>query len=185
MTTLRMHRRRGVAVRSIGYAAVLIGWTASIVVGAMLPPLPDLRALALLVHLAALVVGLGAAVMVEYTGLMWVFGRGTLRGLRENEHRLAVPAWLGYTGLLVSGAVLAPDLGNVLTLVKLGAVLLAGLNAVAIDLLVRELDLLPADMPFRRVRRTVRLWSIVSGSVSQLAWWTAVIVGAMNTASYG
>ncbi|MBO0981669.1 hypothetical protein [Microbacterium sp. SD291] len=177
-------RRRSRHRRAIGYWVVLLSWLTSLHLSSGAGAVEPLRGLWLIVHLGMLVAGLGAAVMVEYAGLLWVLGRGTLGELRLIERRLAVPAWIGFGGLLVSGVFLAPDLSSPLTALKLGAVLLVGLNAVGMGRLVGELRRMPAGIRFSRVPWRVRIWCVASGATSQAAWWSAVLIGALNTAGH-
>ncbi len=176
------HRQSSRHRRAIGYWIVLISWLLSLFLGGSLDEGGTPRWAWLVAHLGLLVVGLGAAVMVEYSGFLWAIGRGTLGELRETERRLAVPAWIGFAGLLVTGVFLAPDLTSPATALKLAAVLLIGLNGVALGRLALELGRLPASIPFRRAPMQVRAWCFVSGATSQLAWWSAVLVGTLNTA---
>ncbi|MBS1906236.1 MAG: hypothetical protein JST33_06630 [Actinobacteria bacterium] len=184
MLVLRERRRRARRVRAVGYALIMLGWWAALYVGYSGPAISPLRGLALFLHLAALTIGLGAAVMVEYAGGLWVIGHGSLRSLLDAEERLAVPAWIGYAGLLVSGAMLSPDPHSPATAMKLAAVLVVGMNGIAVQKLTTELDRLPPDTPFGRAPRRLRVWSIASGALSQAAWWTAVLVGTLNTAAH-
>jgi len=184
MLVLRERRRRARRVRAIGYALVMLGWWASLVVGYSGSMDPSLRGFVLFLHLMALTIGLGAAVMIEYAGGLWAIGRGTLTSLLRTEERLAVPAWIGYAGLLVTGAMLAPDPHSPATALKLAAVLLVGMNGISVQRLTTELDRLPGDLPFARAPRRLRVWSIWSGTLSQLGWWTAVLIGTLNTAAH-
>ena len=184
MLVLRERRRRARRVRAIGYELIMLGWWTAMYVGYSAPAATPLRSMALFLHLAALTIGLGAAIMVEYAGGLWVIGRGSLRSLLHTEERLAVPAWIGYAGLLVSGAMLSPDPRSPATALKLAAVLIVGLNGIAVQKLTTELDRLPHDVAFGRAPRRLRLWSITSGALSQVAWWTAVLVGTLNTAAH-
>lgn len=170
-------------MRAIGYALVMLGWWVALDIGYSIPD-PSLRPLVLFLHLMALTIGLGAAIMVEYAGALWVIGRGSLAALLHTESRLAVPAWVGYAGLLVTGAALSPDPSSPATALKLAAVLVVGLNGIAVQRLATELDRLPGGIPFRRTPWRIRLWSLGSGVLSQLAWWTAVLVGTLNTAAH-
>ena len=56
------------------------------------------------------------------------------------------------------------------------------MNGVAMTRLTAELARLPAGSPFRSMPRRVQLWCVWSGLVSQVGWWTAVIIGMLNTA---
>lgn len=162
---------------------MLLGWLLTLYIGGSMPSPGELRIPLLVVHLGMLVAGLGAAVMVEYTGARWLTGRGSLGELRQVESRLAPLAWIGFVGMLLSGMFLAPDLSSPATAVKMLAVLAIGFNAVASIRLVHELRRLPADIPFSRLPPRLRAWCIANGGISQLSWWTAVLVGTIATAA--
>lgn len=177
-------RRVGRGAFALRYLAVTAIWALTIVIGSMIPP-GDLRWMWLVGHLAALVVGLGAAVMIEYAGLLWATGRGTLHDVRATERRLSPLAWLGFGGLLATGMFLAPDVSNPLTALKMVVVIVIGLNAVATARLTPALAELPGDLTFRAAPLRLRSWSLATGLLSQLAWWSAVLIGALNTAGRG
>jgi len=113
------------------YVAVALAWGASASVSALVSPSEALGQVALSLHVLALAVGFGAVIVVDWHALLWLMGA---RGLRESA-RLAAAArpliWLGLAGLLVSGAMLEPDLGSGLTWVKLSCVLVIALNGVS------------------------------------------------------
>ena len=169
--------------RAIGYWLVIAGWYVSVAGSVVIAPAPQVRLAALFVHLASVVVGLGAAVMVEYNGLLWISGRRRVGTVNEAAHTLSFVVWIGIIGLLASGMLLHPDFSKPLTDLKMAAVLLLALNGVAVTKLSNELWRLRPDMPFRRTPRALRRWAIWSGTVSQIAWWSAVIIGMLNTAS--
>lgn len=169
--------------RAYAYWAVLIAWCVSIWLGTSLQPAVWVHATALFVHLASIVVGLGAALMVEYTGLLWMRGRRPVEKVREMEHTLAVPAWLGIVGLLASGALLELHMDQPRTFLKLLAVLVLALNGVSVSRLGAELDRLPDGTAYASVPARLKRWCVTSGIVSQVAWWTAVVIGMLNTTS--
>jgi hypothetical protein len=63
------------------------------------------------------------------------------------------------------------------------AVLVAAMNGVAMTRLTDQLDRLPGRVRFSALPSRLRLWCIWSAIVSQSAWWTAVLIGMLNTAS--
>ena len=93
-------------------------------------------------------------------------------------------AWLGILGLFASGAFLEPNLADPLTVVKMLAVLVVAMNGVAMTRLTAELGRLPARARFAAIPRSLRMWCVWSAVVSQVGWWTAVILGMLNTASH-
>lgn len=182
-TPLAERRRISRHRRALGYWAVILAWYVSVAGSVVIEPRSDVRLIALFVHLASVVVGLGAALMVEYNGLLWMRGARTVGAVNEAEHTLSFVVWVGIVGLLASGMLLHPDLTNLVTDLKLLAVLVLALNGVAVTRLVNELQRLRADTSFRRTPPALRRWAIWSGTLSQVAWWTAVIIGMLNTAS--
>ncbi|WP_203581420.1 hypothetical protein [Microbacterium hibisci] len=169
--------------RALGYWGVLLALAVSLWVGTSIVPPEWLRTPALFGHLAAVIVGLGSAVLLEMSGLLWTLGRAALDDVRRVERTVTGLAWLGITGLFATGAFLQPDLGEPLTALKMGAVLLAAMNGVAMTRLTDELARLPAGVRFGALPFPLRLWCLWSALVSQAAWWTAVLIGMLNTAS--
>ncbi len=181
--SLRERRRASRHRRAIAYWIVSIAMFMSLWIGLTYVPPDWVRTPALLIHLVGVIVGLGAAVVLETTGLLWALRKVTLNDLLRAEKIISPLAWLGILALLASGALLQPDLTQPLTALKMTAVTIAALNGVAMRRMTRELSRLPHDIPFSRLPRGVRIWSLWSATVSQLSWWTAVIIGMLNTAS--
>jgi len=179
--TLTEKRRRRLRQRLLAYAAVTVGWAASIWISTLLAPPGWLHLAALFVHLASLVVGLGAVLMIEWHALLWATDWSSVRELRQADRTLILPIWAGLVGLLASGALLEPELGSPLTIVKLVAVLVLGLNGVALTRWTSDLARLPPGTRFRALPRRARVRFVLSAVVSQLAWWTAVFIGMLNS----
>lgn len=180
MTLKEKHRRR-LRRRLVAYAGVAVAWAASIWISTLLAPPDWLHTLALFAHLASLIVGLGAVLMIEWHALLWATGWSSVRELRQADKTLIIPIWAGLVGLLVTGALLQPQLDDPLTLVKLGAVLLLSLNGVAITRWTADLGRMPPATRFRALPRLVRVRFVASAVFSQVAWWTAVFIGMLNS----
>ena len=179
--TLKQKERRRQRRRAVAYVAVAAGWAASIWISTLLAPPPWLHSIALFVHLASVIVGLGAVLMVEWYGLLWMTEWRSVRDLRQIDRTLKLPIWAGVIGVLASGALLQPHLDNPLTLVKLGAVLVLSLNGVAITRWTTYFARFPPKMRFRALPWKARYRFITSAIVSQIAWWTAVVIGMLNS----
>ncbi|GAA3100498.1 hypothetical protein [Streptomyces echinatus] len=136
-----------------------------------------LHTAALFLHLASLVLGFGAVLAADYSALLYLTGRCTLRDALDSAARLHVPIWAGLAGLVASGVMLHPNLGSVPTRVKLGLVLLLTLNGLQAGLLNRRLTQQDATPPTRRLM--VRGAS--TALVSQICWWGAVLIGFRNS----
>ncbi len=169
-------------MRTVAYLGVIAAWSFSVGMGVLLEPPEWIRLPALFIHLASLIVGLGAVVMVEWHGLLWATGWSTVREVVQADKTLILPIWAGLIGLLATGAVLEPNLESPLTVLKLCCVLVLSLNGVALTRWTWELGRLPAKARFRSLPGRLQVWFISSGIFSQLAWWTAVAIGMWNSA---
>lgn len=174
------HRRRR---RAVAYVAIAAGWAASIWISQLIVAPPWLHAIALFVHLASLIIGLGAVLMVEWYGILWMTEWRSVRDLRQVDLTLKLPIWAGLIGLLASGALLHPDLSSPATLVKLGAVLVLSLNGVALTRWTMYFAGFPRKMRFKALPKRARARFVGSAILSQIAWWTAVIIGMINSTS--
>ena len=179
--TLQAKQRRRRRQRAVGYVLVVAAWAGSIGLSTVLAPPEWLHLTALFVHLASLIVGLGAVLMVEWYALLWASEWRTVHDLRRVDKTLRLPIWLGLFGLLASGALLQPDLESPLTIVKLVAVLILALNGVALTRFTTRFVQFPLKMRFTSLPIRVRISFIGTAVLSQLAWWTAVGIGLLNT----
>lgn len=179
MTTLSSaprHLRQRRRVPLLLAAAVVAGWATMMLAVPYLPATTGIRPFALFAHLAALVLGMGAVLSLDWFGLMWMLGRQDLTGLVRAAQVAHTPIWLGLAGLCLSGAFLTPDTGAPLTMVKLVAVLVVALNGLAAATVQRRLLALDGGTPPRRLLLT----AVLVATVSQAGWWTATVVGFIN-----
>jgi hypothetical protein len=165
------------ALRRLAVAGVLTGtWGVAVFVAAHVKADPALHRGALFLHLACLVLGLGAVLRVDWEGLLWLLGRrslgDTLR-MASGSHTLI---WAGLAGLVLSGVLLHPDLSSGLTRFKLAAVLVIALNGVQAHCLQDRLDAARG-----RPGAPLLLRSAASAGLSQLGWWSATVVGFVNS----
>jgi len=168
--------------RAVAYWGVILALYLSLWLGASLAPPEWVHVVMLFVHLASIIVGLGSAVLLEVNGFLWTVGRESLDDLRRTERSVSALAWLGIIGLFASGAFLEPNLEDPLTVIKMAAVLVVAMNGVAMTRLTAELRRLPPRMRFPSLPLRLRIWCVWSAAVSQAGWWTAVIIGMLNTA---
>ncbi|WP_353951343.1 hypothetical protein V6K52_17145 [Knoellia sp. S7-12] len=166
------------------HAAVTAGWALALAVS------PYTRAsgvghdVALGGHLLGLVVAFGAVTLVDWHGLVWLSGLRTFRdSLRIGE--VAHPlVWMGLLLIIVTGAFLGPDLREPTAWVKQLAVLALVNNGVGVRRLGARLSLLkPRIHRIAELPRRHRIAMIISLAVSQLGWWTAAVIGYLETLS--
>lgn len=161
---------------------VVLGAVATTVLGGVvwaadhLQPDHALLTGALFVHLAALVVGFGAVLAVDWVALLWLLGRRSLDELMTVAVAAQLPIWLGLVGLVLSGALCRPDLSSGLTWIKLGLVLLVTLNGLHVYAIgERLLGLSGGAVPASLLRRAGS-----AAALSQVGWWGAMIIGFVN-----
>ncbi|MEU8408080.1 hypothetical protein AB0C19_17990 [Micromonospora sp. NPDC048842] len=170
------HRRA--AGRATTVAAVLtvsLGWLIAILVAPHVTLSPGARMVALFCHLTCLVVGFGAVLTVDWFSLRWLLRReplGTVLTAARGAHLLI---WLGLVGLLASGAALGPDTSSGLVWVKLLAVLVVGINGLFLGRVRDRLVAVQGRPPWSAL-----LPGVAAATISQLAWWTATVVGFWN-----
>ncbi|MFE6734748.1 hypothetical protein [Microbacterium sp. NPDC057650] len=167
--------------RAVGYLMVSLGMFASLWISTQIQPAPWMHLPMLFAHLASVIAGLGATVMLDVKALRWVMGTQQLNELWVFEKSVTPLAWAGIVGLLFTGAFLQPTLDSPLTVLKMAAVFVAAMNGVALGRLTDELHRMPPDTRFAATPTRLKLWCLSSASTSQVAWWTAVIIGMLNT----
>jgi hypothetical protein len=173
------HRRAaGRATIVASMSTVSVGWLLAILVASHVTLSPGARMVALFCHLTCLVVGFGAVLTVDWFSLRWLLRReplGTVLTAARGAHLLI---WLGLVGLLASGAALGPDTSSGLVWVKLLAVLVVGLNGLFLGRVRDRLVAVQGRPPWAAL-----LPGVAAATISQVAWWTATLVGFWNANS--
>ena len=157
------------------------GWLASVLVGHFVDCGPELHRIGLAVHILALVLSFGTILVVDWLGLLWLLGKMEMHESGKLEAAAKPLIWGGLALLLVSGALISPDLANMVTVVKLVAVLVLMLNGLSIAPAMHRLLALPARTRFSELTRTLRLRLLIALTISQTCWWTAVLIGLINS----
>ena len=169
----RLQRRRPAYVPVL---AIMAGWTAMFLTAPHVRASADVQRIALFVHLAALVLGFGAVLSLDWSGLMWILRRHDLVTLVRIAQVVHTPVWLGLGGLALSGMLLGPDTAAPLTVLKLLAVLAVAINGLGAAVVQRRLLALNGRTP----PVALLLTAVLVATVSQLGWWTATVVGFLN-----
>jgi hypothetical protein len=181
----RSHRRRpsrATVVLAIG--AVMVWWLSAVSAASILHPPAIVHRGALFVHLASLVLGLGAVLTIDFHGLLWMTGRRRFNEIARLVEALELVIWAGLIGLVVSGTLLEPHLNKPLTRIKIVLVLVVGVNGAVAQLLHEWTSSMHGTMSFRLSPRGYRLGVVASATVSQVAWWGATFIGFLNTTSH-
>ena len=130
-------------------------------------------------HLVSVMVGFGAVIATDVCGLLWVLGKRSTNDLLNFTLVTQPLIWLGYVGLIVSGLFLHPNLHHVLIDIKLFGVVIIGLNGIYLHFLRLETKRL-GNKKFADTPKSYKLKSFWAISISQLFWWTAIIVGFLT-----
>jgi len=157
------------------------GWAASLLVGHFVDYGPELHRIGLAVHIIALVLSFGTILVVDWLGLLWLLGKVQMHESGKLEAAAKPLIWGGLALLLVSGSLIDPDLANPVTVVKLVCVLVLMLNGLSIAPAMHQLLALPACTRFGELGRRLRTRLLVALSISQACWWTAVLIGLINS----
>ncbi|WP_330178880.1 hypothetical protein OHB26_20420 [Nocardia sp. NBC_01503] len=137
---------------------------------------PAVHTAGLVIHLTSLAVGFGGVLIADSLALRWAVGRASLSATLRGMSRLHTPIWLGLAGLVASGCVLEPNLSSMMTQTKLAMVLVLTLNGIQASALSRRLR----ERGDARLTTGLLAWSVATGLVSQVCWWTATAIGVVN-----
>jgi hypothetical protein len=135
----------------------------------------------IIIHLAALCAAYGSVVIVDLIGLLWL-GKQI-----ERERMLAITAWAqpiiwaGIIVMMISGAMLGPDLSRPLTKVKMTLIILLAINGLNLDALRKRTKGLTGQS-FWDAPTSYKAWSVFSIVLSQALWISIVVVAALNSA---
>ncbi|MCA4132973.1 hypothetical protein [Arthrobacter sp. M4] len=162
-------------------ALCVIGWAGSVAFAAFIDCGADMHRVGLACHILALVLSFGAILVVDWVGFLWLLGKRDIHDTRRLEAAAQPLIWGGLAVLLVSGALIKPDITNPMTQIKLLCVLVLMLNGIALAPAMKQLHALPAGTHFTAVAKRLRLRLLVALCISQGCWWTSVLVGLLNS----
>jgi hypothetical protein len=178
----------------LALGGVIACWVGAVSIGTLLHPAGQVHTIGLFVHLMSLVVGFGAVIVLDVYGASALLGLRGRRAASAPRHRVRVirrgPVevarfaaslnpiiWTGLAGLVVSGAVLSPNVDSPVTWLKLLAVLAVAVNGVNAHHLCSKLTSLPTSLTLKDLPTQLKIRLLGTGAVSQAAWWTAFVVG--------
>jgi len=139
----------------------------------------------LFIHLISVIVGFGAVIVIDVHGLLWILKKRTLKQVVIVAQVTQVLIWIGWLGALVSGFGLInwhwPS--NPLLQIKLGLVLMLGLNGVFLDIIKRQFTIIidneKVPVPFN-----IQAQMGIASLISQVGWWGAIIIGFLLITSH-
>lgn len=157
-------------------------WILSVSIGAVLRVDPAVAKIALIAHTISLIAAFGAVLLVDWVGFLWLISRRKLVETSRIESAAMPIIWGGLAGLLVTGALVNPAMDNPLTIIKVSAVLVLMLNGILLIPCMRRLNAMPAGTRFGDVPFGMRVHLLICLAISQTCWWTAMIIGFINSA---
>lgn len=133
----------------------------------------------LFVHLSGLVLGFGSVLVTDLYGALWLIGRQPYRQVVAVSAVTEKFVWAGWTLMITAGIPLIVIKGQIdnLMWIKLFFVALIGVNGLALHRVQQRAgDFGPGDaLPSRFV-----VWSALSLFVSQVGWWSAMLIGFLH-----
>ncbi len=135
--------------------------------------------LPLFIHLISLVVGFGAVIVVDVWGLLWILNKQKLSQVMSVAGVTQKLIWLGFLGLVVSGLFLGAHYDKPRTQLKIGLVVMLGINGLYLAYLKNWAEKL-GDVKFGKSPVMFRLQMAMATTVSQIGWWGAVIIGFLT-----
>lgn len=168
--------RRGRPARYLtGAAAATALLGTAVWLSTLVRPTPALHDIALFAHLGFLILGFGAVLVADYFFALWVLGRTSFVDAVTSTSWLHPLIWSGLAGLVVSGALLNPNLSSGITVLKVCFVAALTLNGVQAMALSRRMSALEGTPPPRLL-----LWGGATSAVSQICWWSTIVIGFLN-----
>lgn len=161
--------------------AATTAWVLSVSIGAALQVAPGVAKIALIAHTISLVAAFGAVLLVDWVGFLWLISRRKLVETSRIESAAMPIIWGGLAGLLVTGALINPAMENPLTIIKVSAVLVLMLNGILLIPCMRRLNSMPPETRFGDVPTGMRAHLLLCLTISQTCWWTAMVVGFINS----
>jgi len=181
--TIRRHRESERSTRRLVFAlsaAAGAAWLLSVTLSTAVHVDTFVHNIAVVMHVLFLVVAFGAIILVDWHGFLWLLGRRELAEIIRLDGAATPLIWGGLAGLLATGVFLTPHLNNPMTDVKLAAVLVLSLNGILLIPLMRRLARLPSGSSFTDLPVGQRVHMMSGLVISQLCWWTAIIIGFIN-----
>jgi hypothetical protein len=157
--------------------AVTALWCLAVLGSTAIDPDRTVRHFFKFVHIMALVLGFGAVLAVDTCGIAVLLGRRSPAFATRVAATVDPAIWAGYVVITLSGLMLSPHLTSVPMWIKLVAALLAGWNGVLARGTMRALLATPRDATLAAVPRSLTVRVLGHAVLSQVAWWTAAIIG--------
>lgn len=119
--------------------------------------------------------------MLDWVSLLWLLGRRDVHDTRRLDSAAQPLIWGGLAILLISRALLHPDLSSPPTQIKLVSILVLMRNGLVLTKTMKQLHQLPPETLFTAMAAGLRARLLAALCISQTCWWTSVLVGLLNS----
>lgn len=133
----------------------------------------------LFLHLGFLILGFGSVLVTDLYGLLWVRDRVRFTQIISVSGVTKNFIWAGWIGMVAAGIPLILIKGEVdnLTLIKLVFVAIIGINGILLHLIHKNVEVYQKG---EHVPNIFMFRLILSLTVSQIGWWSALIIGFLH-----
>lgn len=135
--------------------------------------------LPLFLHLISTIVGFGAVLVIDVWGFLWVINKQKLSQVMSVAKVTQILIWVGFLGLVLSGLFLGAHYDKPRTQLKIGLVILLGINGVYLEYIKRWAKKL-GDIKFVNAPIMFKLQIGMATIVSQIGWWGSVLIGFLT-----
>ncbi len=135
--------------------------------------------LPLFLHLISTIVGFGAVLVIDVWGFLWVINKQKLSQVMSVAKVTQILIWVGFLGLVLSGLFLGAHYDKPRTQLKIGLVILLGINGVYLEYIKRWAKKL-GDIKFVNAPIMFKLQIGMATIVSQVGWWGSVLIGFLT-----
>ncbi len=139
----------------------------------------ELNHVFLFIHLASLILGFGAVLVIDTFGFLWIIKKVKLSFVKQVANVTQPLIWIGWTGLVLTGIPLILLKGSIsgLSIIKIFAVLMVGLNGIFLHTIKKSMDTLTDELPIPNI---IKFRMTLASFISQVGWWTAIVIGFLN-----
>ncbi len=133
----------------------------------------------LFIHLISTVVGFGAVIVIDVWGFLWVINKQKLSQVLSVAKVTQVLIWIGFFGLVLSGLFLGAHYNKPRTQLKIGLVILLGINGLYLEYIKRWAKKLN-DVKFGAAPIMFKIQIGMATIVSQIGWWGTILIGFLT-----
>lgn len=135
--------------------------------------------IALMIHLFGLILGLGAVLVTDLFGMLWIMNRMRFPQLIRISGRTEKFIWAGWVILVAAGIPLIIIKGFVdnLMIIKLFFVGLIAVNGILLHVLHKKLKEFNKE---ENVPKVIMFRLMLAIFVSQMSWWGAFVIGFLH-----